>query len=746
MDNALIYGKNNIERIVSIEVLDDTAILFRELEDGSIDQLEVPNKYWILSNKQHSPKWAKLDGNQYYKWGRQYTKLKDYINDKKELKKRNADIYSISHAAEALQIKDGYTFFKGMTHENISILCFDIEATGLEHDDTSKVVCISNTYRSNDGVIKKRLFAYDDYENCAELIDDWAEWVRELDPSILAAHNGITYDLPYLNYCHSRFSDTGIRLGRDGSAIKFNTHYEAKFRVDSSRDLHYYKCFIYGRQYIDTMFLAYNYDRVERKYQSYGLKSIIETEGKIKEGREFYDASQIRHKYKIPEEWEKIKRYCIDDADDVLTVFDMAVPPFFYMTQLIPKPFQVINESASGSQLNSLMVRSYLQNRHSIPKTDETVDFEGAISFGEPGIYKNAVSLDIASLYPSVMLQYDVYDKKKDPNRHMLGFLEYMRGERLKNKKLAKETGNAFYKHLDGSYKILINSLYGFLGATGLNFNYPAGAAEVTRRGRETLVASMDWAKEKGYTVPKGDTDSITLWRNNESIPKDTVEFLLKEINSILPEQINFELDAFYDSIIVFKAKNYAYREKDKITTKGSALKASTKCQALKDFTKKSIEMMLYDKPIEDLQGYYMNHVHQILDIKDIRPWSARKTYSSTMEESERANETKIMDAIEDSEYREGDRFYTFYLPDDTICLAENFTGIYNKTRLFKNLFNTIMIFKTVIPDAETLFLNYSLKRNEKFLPGYIEPIKPPKVTKPRKKKADNDSAQNRSP
>lgn len=743
MDSALIYGKNNIERIVAIEVKDSVATLYRELEDGTIDELEVPNKYWILAPRQISPSWHKLEGNQYFKYGAQFTKAKDYYNTKKELKKRNIDFYAVSHAAEALMIKDGYTLFKGLNHNNISILCFDIEATGLEHNSESKVLCISNTYRSNAGVIKKRLFSFDEYSNCAEMIDAWAEWVRELDPSIIAAHNGVTYDLPYINYCHSRYSEDGVRLGRDGSAIQFNTNYEAKFRVDGSRDLHYHKVSIHGRQYIDTMFLAYNYDRVERKYQSYGLKSIIEAEGKVKEGREFYDASQIRYKYKDPVEWEKIKQYCIDDGDDVLTVYDMAIPPFFYMTQMIPKTFQGINESASGAQLNTLMVRSYLQNKHSIPKADSAVEFEGAISFGEPGIYPNSVSLDIASLYPSVMLQYDIYDRNKDPKRHMLGFLEYMRTERLKNKKLAKETGNPYYKHLDGSYKILINSLYGFMGATGLNFNFPSGAAETTRRGRETLIQSIEWAKSRGYTVPKGDTDSITLWKNGEVIPKDTVEALLKEINSMLPEQINFELDDFYVNLIAFKAKNYAYLSikngEEVISTKGSALKASTKCARLKWFTQRSIEMMLRGVPLEDLQGLYMNLVHEIMDIKDMKPWAARKTYSQNTEESDTTQAAKLRKVLKDTDYREGDRFYVFYTPDELLCLVENFNGIYDKKRLFKNLFDTMMIFETVIPDCDKKFLNYSLKKNEKYLPGYEAP--PAKVKAPRKKKTDETAS-----
>jgi len=61
-------------------------------------------------------------------------------------------------------------------------------------------------------------------------------------------------------------------------------------------------------------------------------------------------------------------------------------PAIFYFTQLIPKSFQSVVESASGAQLNSLMVRSYMQQGHSIPKATEGADFEGAISFGIPGI------------------------------------------------------------------------------------------------------------------------------------------------------------------------------------------------------------------------------------------------------------------------------------------------------------------------------------------------------------------------
>lgn len=704
----LIYGKNPTQNIVSMEVDGSNLTLFIE-KDGAISTQQVPFKYWLLCNERLDLTWNRMDGDQHYCWGKQFG---DFWKLRAEKEKyEGKDFYSVGNPVESSMVKDGFTYYKGMTPDQISILAFDIETNGFAHDDNSRVFLISNTLRVN-GQIERRLFSHDEYENDGEMIEDWCNWVRSVDPSIMCGHNIYAFDFPFLIHTAGLFKKR-LKLGRNDSNLRVQKN-ESKYRVDGSRDLHYFKVQVYGREICDTMFLAYKYD-IGRKYESYGLKSIIKAEGLEKKDRTFFDAGTIKDKVHIPEEWAKIKQYAIEDGDDALSLYDLMVPPFFYMTQMIPKPFQVMLESASGSQLNMLMVRSYLQNKHSVPKADVAVDFEGAISFGEPGVYPNAVSLDIASLYPSIMLQWNIHDPKKDPNGHMIKLLTYLRDERLVNKKLAKETGLDKYKHLDGSLKILINSLYGFLGASGLNYNFPQGAAEVTRKGREILTQSMDWAKEKGFTVPKGDTDSITMWKNGETFNKDEINSLIVEINSILPEHINFELDAVYDVIVVFKAKNYAYREGAKISTKGSAIKASTKCPALKEYINTIVNDLLYLKPIEEMQATYTRYVKEANYIDNIQRWASRKTLSSTMIASTRANETKVIDALKGSNYTEGDRFFTFFLNNDNLCLVENFTGDYNKIRLFKSIHDTVSVFETVL-DVKNLFPNYALKRNQKLL------------------------------
>lgn len=481
--DPLIYGKQDLDRIVNIEIVDNIAYITRLKEDGTYDLVQRPNLFWVLSNEKHGKDWLRLEGDLHYKWGRQFKvksemmKAVNYLKDK--------DVYCVWNSTEAFMIKDGYGYFKGLKPKDIPILSFDIETTGLD-PAKSNLLLISNTFRDYHGKIQKKLFSYDDYESEQQMIGHWCDWVREIDPVIITGHNIIQFDLNYMLY------KTDLNLGTDGSKMK-QSNRESIFRVDGSMDLHYKKIKIFGREIIDTLFLAYRYDIYTKKYESYGLKNIIHQEKLEKKDRTFYDASQIRFKYKDVKEWEKIKLYCNDDSDDGLTLFDLMSPSQFYLTQSIPKPFQMVHESATGSQLNSVLVRSYLQEKHSIPKaTPSGKSFEGAISVGIPGAYKNCVRWDVASLYPSIILTYKIYDRDKDPKGYFLKMMQTFTTERLKNKKLAKETGNPYYKDLEQSGKIFINSGFGFMGASGLNFNSPPNAGLIMNYGRKILLKAVN--------------------------------------------------------------------------------------------------------------------------------------------------------------------------------------------------------------------------------------------------------------
>lgn len=492
--NRLLQGKDNTENVVSIESHDGSLEIFREV-NGKIEVSQVKNKYWILASEQLDKNFVRLQGDLHYKWGRQVDERGHYFRLKMMYK--NRDIFSIYDAKESAMVNKGITYFKGMRLKDVSVLSFDIETTSLELNDLAKVLLISNTYRNGNGEIQKKLFSYSDYECDYDFYSAWCSWVLAVDPTVIIGHNLFSFDLPYLDYCSSRVG-LDLPLGRDKSTIRFDT-FESKKRKDQTQNIDYRRAYIYGREIVDTLFLAIDYDIATKKYESYGLKPIIKQEGLEKKDRVFYDASQIRKNYTNPTEWEKIKAYCIDDSDDALALYDLMAPAKFLSTQMIPKSFQGVCYSATGSQINSIMIRSYLQDAHSIPKADEVHKFEGAISIGNSKIYKNCWKVDVASLYPSIMIQYEVCNKDKDPKEYFKILTQTLTEQRLYNKKKAKETGDIYYKDLEQSQKILANSLYGFMGASGLNFNFPEGAAFVTKTGREVLQKAIKWATGSNY-------------------------------------------------------------------------------------------------------------------------------------------------------------------------------------------------------------------------------------------------------
>lgn len=701
--NKFIYGKNERQNIVSIETDGAELVIFQETAAG-IESTRLPYHPWLLSNEPHGD-WHPLEGALHYRYLKIYESEYAMYQDKRRLSR--ADLYQTYDTKEAQMQLRGFTYYKGMKPSDVSVLSFDIETTGIEHDENSKVLLISNTFRRGDQ-IEKRLFAYDEYPSQKEFLEAWAAWVVERDPSIILGHNIYGYDFPYLEYCAAT-AGTSLNLGRDGSPLWFNS-FQSKFRKGDGQFLQFHRANVFGREIVDTMFLAIRYD-FSRKYDNYKLKEIVRFEGLEREDRQFYDASLIRQNHTVAEEWRKIKAYAEHDADDALALFDLMVPAYFYLTQSVPKPFQSMMVSASGSQINSFLIRSYLQDLHSIPKPSDAEPFEGAISLGNPGVYQNVFKVDVASLYPSIMLEYGVYDEAKDPGKHFLKMVEHFTAERLANKKLAKETGEQHYKDLSEAQKIVINSAYGMMGAPGLAFNSPKRAGFVTEKGREILQAAIEWAAASNHTLVNADTDSISITYKGEEWSEDMRVRVLQALNKLSPSRIKWEDDDVYPRVVVLKAKNYALDDGKTVKIKGSALKATTKEPALKEFIRAAVGTLLEGNTC--LAPLYQTYAREIMRLEDIRRWSSKVSYTEAVATSTRTREAKIREAIAGSELRQGDKFHLYTTTADRLKLVENWAGDHDVPTLLGKLHDTALIFDTVATDLNTC-LNYTLKRNAK--------------------------------
>lgn len=486
--NPLIYGKNTMLGIVAVEVVRNEVTTENQLQVFFFDGTSkfYPYKQWILTPQKEDAKSERLEGFLHFKY------LK-YVNPGENLW-RYKDKFQIWNDREAALTLHGLTLFKGLKPSQLGVLSFDIEAVGLSQDDESDVFIITNSYQKNGTIIRKH-FRKDEYENTGEMIEKWCEWVREVNPDVMVGHNIYGYDLPYLSYVGNKYG-IDLCLGRDGSVISFSTK-PSKYRVDGNTDWDYHKAHIFGRQIIDGMFLAVKYD-FGRKYPSWGLKAIAEAEGLVKPGRQFYDASKIRDNWDDPVEREKIVQYAIDDSDDSLNLYNLMIPAYFYMCQSLPIPFEEMMQGATGKWVNSIMVRSYLQDKRSIPQPSQLGALKGGISFGVPGIYRNVIKADLKSAYPSQVLRFKLYDKQKDPDAHFYQMVKHFAEKRFHYKKMEKETGESQWMDMNTAAKTFINSAYGALSTNGLNYNSPELARKITYETRQTIIQAVEWASGKG--------------------------------------------------------------------------------------------------------------------------------------------------------------------------------------------------------------------------------------------------------
>ena len=765
-----IYGKNPLDRVVNISYKENNVHIFRLQNDGSIKEIITPYIFWALSNYQ-SQGLKRLKGNRHYKAIKEYRSEADYLENKNNIYKYRA--FNINHVPEAFMTLHGLSYYKNLTYKQIPTLSFDIETSGLDPlAKNATVFLITNTFRDHWGAITRKTFNIDNYDVVEDMIEDWYVWVRTINPSIILGHNILLFDLPYLA-AHSMNQE--LLLGTDGSALEFEDRIRQK-RKDGSQSYSYRRATIFGREIIDTFFLMLTAD-AQRKMESYALKPLIKAIGQEKEGRTYIDSSKIAEYWNDPIMKAKVIQYAEEDADDALKLYDEFAAPYFYFTQHIPKTFQMMMETATGGQLNSFLVRSYLQNGESIPQADDISEekVEGGISFGVPGIYKNLFKIDIKSAYPSQVLRLKLYNETKDPNANFYNMVHYFANKRFEYKKLAKETGDKHWKDLDAVNKIVINSAYGVCNTSGLNFNDAHIAQVITKETREVIDMALRWASGEDYKfwinrfydktkvkedkrkylsvdslipvttghcfiIGPTDTDSISFCKRDMSpFSKEEIITLNNEVNKLSPEMIEWEDDGYYDSCLSLKAKNYVLKKGDKYTIKGSALKSSKLEPALKQFLDDLIKDSLNNEG-KNLKDIYESYILEAMRPNDISRWCKKITVTKPVLESAndpeaRKNEADVWDAIKDKQCQEGDKIYVYPVIKEIIqeekvsakgkvtiknievtglkCI-DDYNNDVNPMKLIERVYSTACILDNIVD--ESTFIDYTLVKNKHLL------------------------------
>jgi DNA polymerase elongation subunit (family B) len=243
-------------------------------------------------------------------------------------------------------------------------------------------------------------------------------------------------------------------------------------------------------------------------------------------------------------------------------------------------------------------MREYLRKKVSIPKPKGKSSFEGGYTdIFQEGVVRNVLHCDVASLYPSILLAFDLA-----PTEDTLGvfpkLLKDLRDFRLEAKRRAKEAPSPrehdYYQALQQTFKVLINSFYGYLGTEIHPFSDPEIASEVTRKGRELIRQMLGWLKKEGAEPVEIDTDGIYFTHPESVHSHEAAQTLVERLSESLPAGIEVELDGLYPAMFSYKKKNYALLEEDgNVVIKGSALRSRGMEPYLRDFLSDMLKYLL---------------------------------------------------------------------------------------------------------------------------------------------------------
>src|SRR5207244_5133658 len=257
------------------------------------------------------------------------------------------------------------------------------------------------------------------------------------------------------------------------------------------------------------------------------------------------------------------------------TLSELLRPSYFIQAQIFPYNYQDVIVRGNATRINALFLREYFRQRQSIPELPVPQTLEG----GDTCIFLTAVArngwhCDVASLYPSIMLQFDCFPQSDRLQifRHLLTDLRTFRLETKAAMRAEKDPAKQRYFHaLQNTFKILINSFYGYLGFAQGHFADFEAAARVTQIGRDLLKKMIDWLNAQGAQVIEVDTDGIYF------TPPTNIEIdkLRNGLAKELPLGIEVEFDDQFDAMFSYKANNYELLARDgDVIINGAALKS----------------------------------------------------------------------------------------------------------------------------------------------------------------------------
>jgi len=283
-----------------------------------------------------------------------------------------------------------------------------------------------------------------------------------------------------------------------------------------------------------------------RKARRYGLEPTFSRTGFFKPmaSKSYWSYGQVRHKEGalIPE-----GRILIDAAKSFVYA-ESGLKGVLMASRLSGLSPNLTSRFTPGTLISSYEVFEALRRGVAVPfrKRDaeslrtisdlRACDKGGMIFQPEPGVYENVHQIDFTSLYPSIIVKYNLSPETIE-HPELKGFLSTVLSEllnlRIETKRLKKT--NPDYAGIDSVLKWMLVTCFGYTGYRNAKFGQIQVHERITGISRELLMQIKELAEGMDFQVLHGIVDC--LWVIGESIAsfKEAVERetgILTEVDS----------------------------------------------------------------------------------------------------------------------------------------------------------------------------------------------------------------------
>ena len=596
----MLFGADRTPRILAIELGETgTVKVYRRGKGGStVVEVEPFHPFvWCDSDVLDlGIESEKLESSLKYGWLVTVDSWKELIALRNGLRNAGRDFFAFTDPVQHYLTATGRTLFKDLRFEELKRMQIEVLSVAGVDEPGDKDHIMSITVSDNTGWEELLIIDPKNVEQSEhDALKHLTSLVKERDPDVIEGHNLFRFDLPYLVQ-RAKKRKTKLDWGRSGGFLRSRP---SRLQI-AEKTIDYPKFTVGGRHFVDTFLLAQFYDVGMRSLAGFE-RTDVARHFELCDGEQISALTGKELQRAYLESSEAFRRRALCGVRETRALSELLSASYFIQAQIFPYNYQDVIVRGNATRINALFLREYFRQRHSIPELPMVRGFEGGYTdIFFTGVARNVWHCDVASLYPSVMLQFACFPQTDQLQifRHLLTDLRTFRLEAKADMRAAEKSGDTARAHhfhaFQNTFKILLNSFYGYLGFAQGSFADFDAAARVTQIGRDLLKKMIEWLNARDARVIEVDTDGIYFTPPPDIDINKLREGLAKE----LPPGIEVEFDEQFDAMFSYKAKNYALLTRDgDVIIKGGALKSRGLEKFQRIFLEEMIKLLMEGKP-----------------------------------------------------------------------------------------------------------------------------------------------------